>query len=535
MSNPVETKEWQALAEHAHAMETVHLRELFADDPQRARRLCLPVAGLRVDFSKNRLGADTLSHLTALARATAVPDRIQAMFAGEPINATENRPVLHVALRDTSGEASMDAVAAVQQQMASFAASIRSSERRGHSGEPIRNVINVGIGGSDLGPAMATQALQSYGDRAITVRFVSNVDATDLTEAVRDLDPASTLFIVASKTFTTDETLTNASTARAWITDALGEAAVADHFAAVSANPERTGAFGIRAENVFEFWDWVGGRYSLCSAIGLPLMVAIGPDHFGAMLQGFNDVDRHFKETELEANVPALLGLLRVWYGNFMGATTHAVLPYDQYLGRFPAYLQQLEMESNGKRVRLDGDVVEYETGAIVWGEPGTNGQHSFYQLLHQGTRLVPVDFIAFARSQNPRGEHHDKLFANVIAQGEALAFGRTTDEALSEGISPKLATHRTFEGNRPSTTIVAEELSPHALGALIALYEHSVFVQGAVWGINSFDQWGVELGKSLAKTILAELQSGAPTQNHDTSTSALIDWYRSNRGTTSG
>ncbi len=528
MPNPIDTTEWQSLAEHAGAMEAVHLRELFADDPQRAEHLCLNLAGLRVDFSKNRVTADTLSRLTALARAMAIPERIQAMFAGEPINSTENRPVLHVALRDPCGDAA--AVATVQQQMATFAKSIRSGARSGHTGEPIRNVINIGIGGSDLGPAMATQALRPFCDRALTVRFVSNVDASDLVEAVRDLEPASTLFIVASKTFTTDETLTNAASARAWITDSLGEAAVADHFAAVSANPERTGAFGIRPENVFEFWDWVGGRYSLCSAIGLPLMVAVGPDHFGAMLQGFNAVDRHFRDTELERNVPALLGLLRIWYGNFLGATTHAVLPYDQYLARFPAYLQQLEMESNGKRTRMDGEAVDYETGAIVWGEPGTNGQHSFYQLLHQGTRLVPADFIAFARSQNPQGEHHDKLFANVVAQGEALAFGRTTDEALAEGIPAELAAHRTFDGNRPSTTIVAEELSPHVLGSLIALYEHSVFVQGAVWGINSFDQWGVELGKSLARTILPELQSGAAAESHDTSTNTLIDWYRANR-----
>ena len=523
---------WIALGRHLKDVRGIHLRTLFAEDPARGERMTAEGAGLYLDYSKNRVTEETLRLLVALAEECGVPERREAMFRGERINVSEGRSVLHVALRMPRARSLLlDGVDVVKEvhrvldRMSDFCERVRGGEWRGHSGRPIRNVINIGIGGSDLGPVMAYEALRNYSAREIRFRFVSNVDGTDFVEATRDLEPAETLFIVCSKTFTTLETMTNARTAREWLLAGLGdEAAIAKHFVAVSTNAEGVSEFGIDTDNMFGFWDWVGGRYSMDSAVGLSTMLAIGPDRFEDMLAGFHAVDEHFLQTPLERNLPALLGLLAVWYGDFFGAQTIAVLPYDQYLHRFPAYLQQLTMESNGKHVTLDGGAVDYETGAVWWGEPGTNGQHSFYQLIHQGTKLIPCDFIGFGRSLNPLGEHHDLLMANVLAQAEALAFGKTADQVREEGTLEELVPHRTFEGNRPSNTILAERLSPHTLGSLVALYEHSVFTQGAVWGIDSFDQWGVELGKALAKRIVPELQADAePELAHDSSTNALI------------
>ncbi len=528
--------EWQALQAHYQSMQPVHLRALFADDPERATRYTLEVDDLFLDYSKNRIDDKTMQLLVALAEKAGVPQARAAMFAGERINRTETRPVLHVALRhggDTpikvDGEDVMPDVRAVLDRMAAFAAAVRSGDWKGYTGQRIRNIVNIGIGGSDLGPVMAYEALKPYADRDLTVRFVSNVDGTHLAEAVRDLDPAETLFIVASKTFTTQETLTNAYSARDWLLQALKDPdAVARHFVAVSTNAEKVRAFGIDTANMFAFWDWVGGRYSLCSAIGLVLMVAIGDTAFREMLGGFHAMDRHFASAPLDQNMPVLLALLGIWYNNFFGAESHALLPYDQYLSRFPAYFQQCDMESNGKSVDREGRPVTWQTGPIVWGEPGTNGQHAFYQLLHQGTKLVPSDFIGFVHSQNPLSDHHDKLMANFFAQTEALAFGKTMEEVQAEGTPPELVPHRTFEGNRPSNTLLAPRLTPFVLGQLIALYEHKVFVQGVIWNIYSFDQWGVELGKALAGTILAELtDQGEPVLDHDGSTNQLIRRYR--------
>ena len=533
---------WQALAAHHAKIRDAHLRELFAADPKRGERLTAEAAGLYFDHSKHRVVDETLRLLAALAEARDLRGRIDAMFRGERINMTEDRAVLHVALRAPRGASipvdGHDVVPGVHEvldRMSAFADRVRGGAWKGHTGKPIRNVVNIGIGGSDLGPVMAYTALRHYSDRSRVFRFVSNVDGTDFAEAVRDLDPAGTLFIVSSKTFTTQETMTNAGTARRWLVDALGdEAAVAKHFVAVSTNEEKVRAFGIDSANMFGFWDWVGGRYSMDSAIGLSTMLAVGPAAFHEMLGGFHAMDEHFRSAPFDRNLPALMGLLTVWYGNFFGASTTGVFPYDQYLSRFPAYLQQLSMESNGKRVTLGGAAVDYDTGAIVWGEPGTNGQHSFYQLLHQGTRLVPCDFIGFVKSLNPLGRHHDLLMANLFAQAEALAFGKSADEVRAEGVEEALVPHRTFEGNRPSSTILAEKLTPATLGALVALYEHSVFTQGVIWGIDSFDQWGVELGKALAQKIVPELESQQePKLAHDSSTNALIARYR--RGRTGG
>ncbi len=527
---------WKALEKHHAEIGDRHLRQLFAEDPDRGERLIAEGAGLFLDYSKNRVTDETLKLLTQLAGECRVTECREAMFRGEHINVSEDRAVLHVALRmpkDRSlivdGEDVVKQVHEVLERMAAFSDAVRSGEWKGHTGKPIRNVINVGIGGSDLGPVMAYEALRHYSRRDMTFRFVSNVDGTDFAEKTRDLDPAETLFVISSKTFTTLETMTNARTAREWVLGALGsDDAIARHFVAVSTNAEEVSGFGIDTENMFGFWEWVGGRYSMDSAIGLSTMLAIGPERFGEMLAGFHAVDEHFRETPLERNLPALMGLLAVWYGDFFGAQTVAVLPYDQYLHRFPAYLQQLTMESNGKHVTLDGARVDYETGAVYWGEPGTNGQHSFYQLIHQGTKLIPCDFIGFHRSLNPLGEHHDLLMANVFAQTEALAFGKTPDQVREEGTPEELVPHRTFEGNRPTNTILAERLTPEALGSLVALYEHSVFTQGAVWGIDSFDQWGVELGKALAKRIVPELQAPEePELAHD---NALIRRYRGAR-----
>jgi glucose-6-phosphate isomerase len=535
-----ECKAWRALERHLIDLRELHLRDLFDADPQRGERLVAEGAGLHLDFSKNRVVDETLTLLLALAGERGVEERREAMFRGEPINVTEQRPALHVALRMprrrsliVDGVDVVKEVHAVLDRMGAFAERVRRGEWRGHTGRPIRNVVNIGIGGSDLGPAMACEALRHYSDRELTLRFVSNVDGTAFAEASRGLDPAETLFVICSKTFTTLETMTNARTARRWLLAGLGdkEEAVARHFVAVSTNAARVAEFGIDTENMFGFWDWVGGRYSMDSAIGLSTMLAIGPTHFAELLTGFHAMDEHFRAAPLAANLPALLGLLCVWYGDFFGAETCAVLPYDQYLHRFPAYLQQLAMESNGKHVTLEGARVDYDTGAILWGEPGTNGQHSFYQLLHQGTRLVPCDLIAFMRSHNPLGEHHDLLTANAFAQSEALAFGRTAEQVRAAGTPEALVPHLVMEGNRPSNTILAEWLSPETLGALVALYEHSVFVQGAVWGIDSFDQWGVELGKELARAIVPELQAAAePELRHDSSTNALIRRYRHSR-----
>jgi len=531
---------WKALENHHAEVGGLHLRQLFAEDPERGERMTTDGAGLHLDYSKNRITDESLRLLVSLAEESGVAERRDAMFRGERINVSEDRSVLHIALRMprersliVDGEDVVKQVHEVLDRMGAFCERVRSGEWRGQTGKPIRAVVNIGIGGSDLGPVMACEALRHYSAREMTFRFVSNVDGTDFAEATRDLDPAETLFVVSSKTFTTLETMTNAHTAREWSLAGLGgsEDAVAKHFVAVSTNAEGVSEFGIDTSNMFGFWEWVGGRYSMDSAIGLSTMLAIGPERFAEMLVGFHSMDEHFAGTPLERNLPALMGLLAVWYGGFFGAQTVGVFPYDRYLLRFPAYLQQLTMESNGKHVTLDGARVDYDTGAIYWGEPGTNGQHSFYQLIHQGTRLIPCDFIGFLQSLNPLGEHHDLLLSNVFAQGEALAFGKTPDEVRAEGTPEEIVPHRVMEGNRPSNTILAERLDPRTLGCLVALYEHSVFTQGAVWGIDSFDQWGVELGKALAKRIIPELQADSePELTHDSSTNALIRRYRAAR-----
>jgi glucose-6-phosphate isomerase len=535
-----ETAAWRALADHAEEVQGAHLRDLFKADPARGERLTAEAEGIFLDYSKNRITDETLRLLLQLAEERGVADRRDAMFAGEHINVTEDRAVLHVALRapkgtsiEVDGEDVVPKVHAVLDRMSAFSDRIRSGEWTGHTGKRIRNVINIGIGGSDLGPVMAYEALRHYTQRDLTFRFVSNVDGTDMVEATRDLDPEETLFIVSSKTFTTLETIRNATTAREWLLAKLGdEAAVAKHFVAVSTNADEVSKFGIDTDNMFGFWDWVGGRYSMDSAIGLSTMIAIGPESFREMLAGFHSIDEHFRTTPFERNLPVLLGLLTVWYSDFFGAQTQAILPYDQYLKRFPAYLQQLTMESNGKSVTLDGTRVDYETSPVYWGEPGTNGQHSFYQLIHQGTKLIPCDFIGFNQTLNPVANHHDLLMANVFAQTEALAFGKTPEQVREEGTPDWLVPHRVFEGNRPSNTILADRLDPGTLGKLVALYEHSVFVQGAIWNVNSFDQWGVELGKVLAKRIAEELESkDEPELTHDSSTNALIKRYRESKG----
>ena len=532
---------WRQLTAHYRDVAALHLRELFAGDPGRGTRLTAEGAGIFLDYSKNRLTDETLRLLVQLAEECGLRERIGAMFSGQKINVTEDRAVLHVALRAPRGASILvdgvnvvPEVHAVLEKMAAFATRVRDGQWRGHTGKRIRNVINIGIGGSDLGPVMAYEALRHFSERSMCFRFVSNVDGADFVEATADLDPAETLFVVSSKTFTTLETMTNAQTARDWLLQGLGgvTAAVAKHFVAVSTNAEKVAAFGIDTANMFGFWDWVGGRYSMDSAIGLSTMLAIGPEHFRAMLAGFHQMDEHFRSAPFERNLPALLGLLGVWYTDFFGAQTVAVLPYEQYLKRFPAYLQQLTMESNGKHVTLAGAPVGVDTGPIYWGEPGTNGQHSFYQLIHQGTRLIPCDFIAFAHALTPLGRHHDMLLANVFAQGEALAFGKTLEQVRAEGTPGWLAPHRVFEGNRPSNTILADRLTPETLGRLVALYEHAVFTQGVIWNINSFDQWGVELGKALAQAIIPELESpAAKTLRHDSSTNNLITRYRKMRG----
>jgi glucose-6-phosphate isomerase len=538
MTSLRERESWRALERHAAEVRDVHLRDLFASDPDRGERLALEAEGVYLDYSKHRVTDETLRLLVALAEECGLPERIEAMFRGEHLNATEDRAVLHVALRKPRGESLVvdgrDVVADVHAEldrMAGFAERIRSREWTGHTGRPIRALVNIGIGGSDLGPVMAYRALRAYSDRGLTFRFVSNVDGTDFAEATRDLDPEETLFVVSSKTFTTLETMTNARTAREWTLAALGdEAAVARHFVAVSTNAEEVAGFGIDTANMFGFWDWVGGRYSLDSAIGLSTMVAIGPERFRELLDGFHAVDEHFRTAPLERNLPVLMGLLVVWYADFFGAETIGVMPYEQYLERFPAYLQQLTMESNGKSVTLAGEPVDYATSPIFWGEPGTNGQHSFFQLIHQGTRLIPCDLIAFSHTSNRLGRHHDLLLANAFAQGEALAFGKTADEVRAEGVDEALVPHRTFAGNRPTSTLLLDLLTPAALGKLVALYEHSVFVQGTIWGVNSFDQWGVELGKVLATRIVEELEAREPALAHDSSTNALIRRYRASR-----
>ena len=531
---------WKALEAHYQQIDKMQLRQMFLDDPARGERFTLDVSGVFLDYSKNRITDETLKLLIQLAEESGLRDRIDAMFRGEKINITENRAVLHVALRAPKGESIIvdgedvvPAVHTVLDKMAAFANRIRSGAWKGHTGKRIRNVINIGIGGSDLGPVMAYEALKYYSQRDLTFRFVSNVDGTDFAEAVRDLNAEETLFLVASKTFTTLETMTNAHSARDWSLAGLGgdETAVAKHFVAISTNAKEVTKFGIDTANMFEFWDWVGGRYSMDSAIGLSTMLAIGPDNFRAMLDGFHQMDEHFRTAPFASNLPVLLGLLTVWYTDFFDAQTMAILPYEQYLKRFPAYLQQLTMESNGKHVTVDGTRVATETGPIYWGEPGTNGQHSFYQLIHQGTRLIPCDFIGFYKTLNPLGQHHDMLTANVFAQAEALAFGKTAEQVKAEGTPDWLVPHRVFEGNRPSNTILADKLTPEVLGKLIALYEHSVFTQGTIWSIDSFDQWGVELGKVLAQRIIGELESATePALAHDTSTTNLIRRYRKNK-----
>jgi len=527
---------WKALQQHYAKIQNVHLRQLFAEDPRRSEHFAFEALGLYFDYSKNRITDETIALLLELANQSGLRQRIDAMFGGEKINITENRAVLHVALRTTKDESIMvdgmnvvPEVHAVLDQMTTFANRVRSGQWRGHTGKRIRNVINIGIGGSDLGPVMAYEALKYYSQRDLTFRFVSNVDGTDFAEATRDLNADETLFVVCSKTFTTLETMTNAHTAREWALQALGdEKAIARHFVAVSTNTAEVKKFGIDTANMFGFWDWVGGRYSMDSAIGLSTMIAIGPDQFRALLAGFHAMDEHFRTAPFDGNLPVLMGLLAVWYNNFFESQTIAVLPYEQYLKRFPAYLQQLTMESNGKHVTLDGTRVEYQTGPIFWGEPGTNGQHSFYQLIHQGTKLIPCDFIGFCQTLNPLGDHHDLLMSNVFAQAQALAFGKTPEEVRAEGTPNWLVPHRTFEGNRPSNVILAERLTPKTLGSLVALYEHSVFTQGTIWQIDSFDQWGVELGKVLAKRIIPELEAAEePSLKHDSSTNALIRRYR--------
>jgi glucose-6-phosphate isomerase len=532
---------WAALEKHYHKIKDVHLRQLFAEDRERGERLAIEAAGIYLDYSKNRITDDTLRLLLELAQESGLREHIDAMLRGDSINVSENRAVLHVALRAPRGASVVHDgrnvvldVHAVLDKMADFANRLRSGDWKGQTGKRIRNVINIGIGGSDLGPVMAYEALKHYSDRSMTFRFVSNIDGTDLAEAVSDLDPAETLFIVSSKTFTTLETMTNAQSARDWLLSGLNhdKSAIARHFVAVSTNAEEVAKFGIDTANMFGFWDWVGGRYSMDSAIGLSTMIAIGPDNFRAMLDGFHEIDEHFRTAPFERNLPVLMGLLAVWYNNFFGAQTVAVLPYEQYLKRFPAYLQQLTMESNGKHVTLDGARVDYDTGPIYWGEPGTNGQHSFYQLIHQGTRLIPCDFIAFAQTLNPLGTHHDMLLANVFAQTEALAFGKTEQQVKAEGTPDWLVPHRLFDGNRPSNTLLLGALTPAALGKLVALYEHSVFTQGTVWQIDSFDQWGVELGKALAQQIIPQLESATEAKlQHDSSTNALIRRYRKQKG----
>jgi glucose-6-phosphate isomerase len=540
MAVPTERPAWKALAAHFQQVRNLHLRQLFAEDPERGERLTAEAVGIYLDYSKNRITDETLTLLLQLAEQSGLRARIDAMFRGEKINVSENRAVLHIALRApkeasivVDGENVVPEVHAVLDRMAEFSDRVRSGAWRGHTGKRIRNVINIGIGGSDLGPVMAYEALTHYRDRNMSFRFISNVDGTDFAEATYDCDPAETLFIISSKTFTTLETMTNAHTARAWSLAAFDgdEKSVAKHFVAVSTNAQEVQKFGIDTANMFGFWDWVGGRYSMDSAIGLSTMLAIGADNFRAMLGGFHEMDEHFRTTPFENNLPVLLGLIGLWYNNFFGAQTVAVLPYEQYLKRFPAYLQQLTMESNGKHVTLEGAPVTYDTAPIYWGEPGTNGQHSFYQLIHQGTRLIPCDFIAFIQALNPLGQHHDMLLANVFAQGEALAFGKTPEEVKAEGSSDRLVPHRSFEGNRPSNTILLERLTPEALGKLVALYEHSVFTQGVIWDIDSFDQWGVELGKVLAQRIIPELMSKAESKlGHDSSTNALIRRYRKSK-----
>ncbi len=540
---PTQRRAWQALAAHVEKVRGLHLRDLFADDPARGERLTAEAVGLYLDFSKNRLTDETLQLLVSLAEESGLRERIEAMFRGETINTTEGRAVLHTALRaprdatiEVDGENVVPGVHEVLDRMAAFAERLRGGEWTGHTGRRIRNVVNIGIGGSDLGPAMAYEALRHYSDPSLTVRFVANVDATDFAEATRGLDPAETLFIVASKTFTTQETMTNARTARAWLLRGLGdEAAVAKHFVAVSTNADEVQKFGIDTANMFGFWDWVGGRYSMDSAIGLSTMLAIGPDGFREMLAGFHAMDEHFRSAPFDQNLPVLLGLIGLWYNNFFGAESVAILPYDQYLARFPAYLQQLDMESNGKSVDLDGRPVTYQTGPIIWGQPGTNGQHSFYQLIHQGTKLIPADFIGFSQSLNPIPPHHDLLMANFFAQTEALAFGKSSAAVRGEGVKEELVPFRTFQGNQPTNTLMAERLTPRLLGTLIALYEHKVFTQGTLWHVNSFDQWGVELGKMLANRIAPELRSAdEPTLEHDSSTNTLIRRYRAQRGAAS-
>jgi glucose-6-phosphate isomerase len=530
---------WGALKNHYQGVRDLHLRDMFAGDPTRGERLAAEGAGLYLDYSKNRITDETVRLLVQLAEESGLLENIDAMFRGERINVSEDRSVLHIALRMPRGTSLVvdgvdvvEEVHAVLDRMAAFAERVRSGAWTGHTGRPIRNVVNIGIGGSDLGPVMAYEALRHYTRRDLTFRFVSNVDSTDFAEATRDLAPDETLFIVCSKTFTTLETMTNAQTARAWALAALGDdASIAKHFVAVSTNAEDVARFGIDTDNMFGFWDWVGGRYSMDSAIGLSTMLAVGPDAFGELLAGFHAMDEHFRTTPFERNLPVLMGLLCVWYGNFFGAQTVGVMPYDQYLKRLPAYLQQLTMESNGKHVTIDGRVVDYQTGAVFWGEPGTNGQHSFYQLIHQGTKLIPVDLIGFGKTVNPIRDHHDILMSNVFAQAEALAFGKTEAEVRAEGTADAVVPHRIFEGNRPSNVILTEALTPFALGTLVALYEHSVFTQGTVWGIDSFDQWGVELGKALARRIIPELESpDEPDLSHDSSTNALIRRYRALR-----
>lgn len=545
MANAVgltERSAWKNLDAHSKKTRTLHLRDLFADDPKRGERLTAEAAGIFLDYSKNRITGETIKLLIELAKECGLKQRIDAMFSGEKINHTENRAVLHVALRaprgasiSVDGENVVPGVHQVLDRMTEFSNRVRSGDWKGFTGNSIRNVVNIGIGGSDLGPVMAYEALRPYSNRSLTFRFVSNIDGTDFAEAVHDLDPAETLFIVSSKTFTTLETMTNAQTARAWLLKHFDgdQKSVARHFVAVSTNAAEVSKFGIDTANMFGFWDWVGGRYSMDSAIGLSTMLAIGPDRFREMLDGFHEMDEHFRNAPFEQNLPVLMGLLGIWNNNFLGAETVAVLPYEQYLKRFPAYLQQLTMESNGKYVTLEGTKVDYQTGAIYWGEPGTNGQHSFYQLIHQGTRLIPCDFIAFSETQNPLGRHHDILIANALAQSEALAFGKTREQVLAEGTPEWLVPHRVFEGNRPSNTIFADRLTPEMLGKLVALYEHIVFTQGAIWGIDSFDQWGVELGKVLAQRIIPELESKEEVQlKHDSSTNNLIRLYRKQKNT---
>ena len=533
------TEQWKSLLEHRDRVKGLHLRELFAEDPDRGTTMTLEAADLYLDYSKNRLTSETVRLLVALAERAGLRRRIDQMWAGEHINVTEDRAVRHVALRaprnqviETGGRNVVPDVHAVLDNMADFAGRVRSGEWKGHTGEPIRTVVNVGIGGSDLGPAMAYEALTDYVDGRLRCRFVSNVDGCDIYEATKDLDPATTLFVISSKTFTTLETITNATTARDWLVSGLGdEGAVAKHFVAVSTNASKVAEFGIDTDNMFEFWDWVGGRYSYDSAIGLSLMLAIGPSAFAQMLEGFHVVDEHFRTAPFEANLPVLLGLIGVWYIDFFGAQSHAVLPYNHYLARFPAYLQQLDMESNGKSVTLKGEPVDVDTGPVVWGTPGTNGQHAYYQLIHQGTRLIPADFIGFTEATHEVGGHQDLLMANFFAQTEALAFGRTREEVESEGVPEAQVPHRVFAGNHPTNTILAPKLTPRVLGQLVATYEHKVFTQGVVWGINSFDQWGVELGKALAQRIVPELTStDEPSLGHDSSTNALIRRYRSRR-----